>query len=371
MSKKLISKKFEQVPLALSELTLGTIGLGFSWEALLTHFKQVSSDPETYKTATLVVLFMLMLLSLLYGTIVAIKYLTNRKQFVGYLRTPNQAGLVFPFFMALGLFGNFLGYLNVNYLQTNFAFSVVINIIVVFSTLCHVLCLIYFVNVVLAKHDLEKDEVYTSWNMPLVGLGISCSFYPNLGLNNEYYLAYYQILWLICSFLFVGSYFLFGYKQLFKGFANKEDIGTMSIMASPPNLLLVGFLRIFNPTVHQHALLINFSVTAFNILTYSFIFFSMVGLFIYFLTAIKLLVMRNFGFAWTAFTFSGTINARALLDTVNQGGLPDSIYYILLGISIGLISIVSLIVSLLTIKSFYNFKTWFEYETKVHTSGMV
>ncbi|SYV94698.1 Uncharacterised protein, partial [Mycoplasmoides gallisepticum] len=31
--------------------------------------------------------------------------------------------------------------------------------------------------------------------MPLVGLGISCSFYPNLGLNNEYYLAYYQILW--------------------------------------------------------------------------------------------------------------------------------------------------------------------------------
>lgn len=76
----------------------------------------------------------------------------------------------------------------------------------------------------------------------------------------------------------------------------------------------------------------------------------MVGLFIYFLTAIKLLVMRNFGFAWTAFTFSGTINARALLDTVNQGGLPNSIYYILLGISVGLISVVSLIVSLLTIK---------------------
>lgn len=81
--------------------------------------------------------------------------------------------------------------------------------------------------------------------------------------------------------------------------------------------------------------------------------------------------MRNFGFAWTAFTFSGTINARALLDTVNQGGLPDSIYYILLGISIGLISVVSLIVSLLTIKTFLNFKTWFEYKTKVHTSGMV
>lgn len=97
----------------------------------------------------------------------------------------------------------------------------------------------------------------------------------------------------------------------------------------------------------------------------------MVGLFIYFLTAIKLLVMRNFGFAWTAFTFSGTINARALLDTVNQGGLPNSIYYILLGISVGLISVVSLIVSLLTIKTFLNFKTWFEHETKVHTSGMV
>ncbi|QMT98302.1 permease [Mycoplasma tullyi] len=371
MSRKLISKKFEQVPLGLSGLTLGTIGLGFGWEALLTHFELGSSNPQNYKIATLVVLSLLVLLSLLYGTIVGVKYLTNKKQFVGYLRTPNQSGLVFPFFMALGLFGNFLGYLNVNYFQANFIFSIVVNIIVVFSTLCHVLCLIFFINVVLAKHDLEKDEVYTSWNIPLVGLAISCAFYPNLGINNPYYLAYYQILWLICSFFFIGSYFLFGYKQLFKGFANKKDLGSMSIMASPPNLLLVGFLQVFNPILHQRALLINFSITGFNIVIYALIFFSMVGLFIFFLTAIKLLVMRDFSFSWAAFTFSGAINVRSFLDTIAQDSIPNSMYYILLGISFGLISIVSLIVSFLTIKTFLNFNKWFEYETKVHTSGMV
>ncbi|WP_027122079.1 SLAC1 family transporter [[Mycoplasma] imitans] len=371
MSKKLISKKFEQVPLALSGLSLGTIGLGFSWEALLTHFKLISNNNESYKTPTLVVLFMLALLSLLFGVITAIKYVVNKKQFVGFLRTPNQTGLVFPFFMALGLFGNFLGYLNVNYFNANFAFSVIINIIVVFATLCHVLCLIYFINVVLAKHDLEKDEVYTSWNIPLVGLGIYCSFYPNLGVKNDYYLAYYQVLWLICAFLFIGTFFLFGYKLFFKGYANKEDISTMAIMASPANLLLVGFLKIFDPIIKQQALLINFSVTAFNVMIYLFLFFSMIGLFIYFLAAIKMLVMRNFGFGWTAFTFTGTINARAFLDTINQVGVPNSLYYILLTIAISLITLVSLLILFLTIKTFIKFKSWFEYETKVHTSGMV
>ncbi|MDC4163422.1 permease [Mycoplasma sp. T363T] len=369
MSKKLNRQKFEQVPLSLANLSLGTIGLGFAWNALLSHFAQFDEIKDKYNIASLSILVISVIFSLLYALLVISKFILNKKQFVGFLRTPKKAGSVFALFMVVGVFGNFLGFINVNYFDSNFAFSVIVNIIISFGSLCHVFSLIYFVNVVLAKHDLEKDEMYASWFLPLVGLGIACNFYDNIGIDNQYYLAYFQVLWLICAILFIGSFFLFGYKQYFKGYTDKNDYASMAIMAVGPNLLLIGFTKIFNPLTP--AVLINFSEQAFQIFIYLFILFSAISLFIYILSMIKMLVIHNSSFAWTAFGFSGAITTIAIFDVLDTMNAPTSFNYILYFAGISLISIVSLVITFLNIKALLSFKPWFEYKTQTHTSGMI
>ncbi|QZX48857.1 permease [Mycoplasma sp. E35C] len=374
MRNKLISEKFQQVPLSLGGLGLGTIGIAFAWNALLSHFGLNKANKPDYDLSILIITIILATLSLLYIIIMSIKFALNKKSIFSFLKDPRQAGFVFPFFMAISSFGNFLGFLNQNYFDNTFWFSIILNIIVNFATLCHVLALIYFINVVLAKHDLDKDEVYASWTMPLVGLGISTGFYNNLGINNKGYLTYFQILWLVCGILFLAIFLLVGYKQYFKGHKDKNDIASMAIMASPPNLLLVGFLVSFDPNLTQNSL-IHLNAKYFQIIVYILFFFGIVGIFIYFSTLIKLLVIKQSGVAWVSLTFSSAITATSMFKIIDIfeplgvefGGLKN----VLITIGLIMISVGSIITSYLNVYVFVKFKTWFKYRSQVHVTGMI
>ncbi|WP_426461080.1 hypothetical protein [Mycoplasma hafezii] len=309
---KTLKEKLSDIPLGLSGLSLGTVGLGGALSAFASQFSNLKNSQTGILETQLIVQVITVFLCLIYCVLVSLKFALNHKQFLLDLKTPNASGFVPTLFMSICCIANFIGWTIAKYGDASSYLMLIPNILMQIGFLGQLICLGFFFKHVFLKHDYKEDEAFASWFVPLVGIGICCGFTENLG--NLIPIMYYQIIWIVAFAFYLYIMPVVLYKFLFKPHKDMKDIPSMLIFAAPPNLLSVGLLTSFNPNILSKGItpsVLN-NESLYQILGFLMLLCCAVGVALFLCITRKVLKQSKFLFSWSCLTFPCAITTTSI-----------------------------------------------------------
>ncbi|MBU4692274.1 hypothetical protein KQ875_01520 [Mycoplasma zalophi] len=362
----MIKSFLKNVPLSLSGVIAGTMGFAMFIVSFIEHYAIKSTQNIAFFLLhfNLFIVASCIIIASLYCFLLITKYIIDKKQFIKDIKNPKTSGSVAIIFLSICIILNAIAWIINHYVSD---YSLRSNLLIFPSILLLIVVCIQIIFVfIFLKHIIFKKETiykeaYGSWFVVLIGLTISSGYSNNFGDHISLY--FFQILWLMSFVFFIFVFPWVLYKFLFLGHKDDQDIPSMTIIAGPANILIVGFFTSFDPkrnsiihNISEKLMFydtLNLTVTPlnnesfFNTVSPFLIIMAAFSYILYFIIGLKVITLTKYSQFWAPLTFPGIVVASAIFKINNYYFIENSYTYIVLTILMLIIFTTASLITLL------------------------